>query len=463
MSSAGEERKVGLGLEELDSLIPEALTSGELVLVIGSPGTGKTVLAAKSCYENARRSFRCLYIGLQEDRERLYKEVATLGIDMEDVERRGLLKFYRIPVIESEEAAVDLLGEIGRTVVEFKPSVVVVDSVTPLLRAIGGGLRARAYLQNFFYNLARTLDKGVILVAEEPLGGNRAELGDLEYVADLVLILRQSVERGLITRYIEIRKVRGAPLTVAEVPFSIGGKRGVAFFIPQRLSGIVEEVGRELTIPCETLRRSLGRLVTTDSMLYEYPPHMRVSELEILPILMAVANGFKALVVSYRYSEDAWRRLLREHLPRYGADAKTLESVLESVEPRSYNPFAYSTAELNAIENRVIEELNPGFVYFHDVHIPMLAGNGISRYVGLLYNQILWLKSRGIAVLRSSATISRVVSRVNRSLADVVLLVEESEEEPVLNIWRRFGRPVTVGLSEVRKCLEETLNYIKRR
>jgi len=66
---------------------------------------------------------------------------------------RGLLKFYRIPVIESEEAAVDLFGEIGRTVVEFKPSVVVVDSVTPLLRAIGGGLRARAYLQNFSYNL----------------------------------------------------------------------------------------------------------------------------------------------------------------------------------------------------------------------------------------------------------------------------------------------------------------------
>lgn len=166
------------------------------MLIAGSPGTGKTVLAAKSCYENARRGFRCLYIGLQEDRERLYKEVATLGMDVEDVERRGLLKFYRIPVIESEEAAVDLIGEIGRTVVEFKPSVVVVDSVTPLLRAIGGGLRARAYLQNFFYNLARTLDKGVILVAEEPLGGDRAELGDLEYVADLVLILRQSVERG---------------------------------------------------------------------------------------------------------------------------------------------------------------------------------------------------------------------------------------------------------------------------
>jgi len=63
-------------------------------------------------------------------------------------------------------------------------------------------------------------------------------------------------------------------------------------------------VGKELAILCETLRRSLGGLVTTDSMLYEYPPHMRVGELEILPILIAVANGFKALVVSYGYSED---------------------------------------------------------------------------------------------------------------------------------------------------------------
>jgi len=157
------------------------------------------------------------------------------------------------------------------------------------------------------------------------------------------------------------------------------------------------------------------------------------------------------------------RRLLREYFPRYGADTKTLERVLGFVEFRSYNPFAYSTAELNVIENRVIEELNQGFVYFHDVHIPMLASNGISRYVGLLYNQILWLKSRGIAVLRSSATISMVVSRVNRSSADVTLVAGEGKEEPLLSIWRRFGRPVAVRLSEVRRCLEETLNYIKQR
>lgn len=127
-------------------------------------------------------------------------------MDFGELESRDLFKYYGLPIIMDPELINTLINELSTYSSKYK--VLVVDSFTPLSRLIEKNSEIRAILQNFFYNLAKIEKSLVVLVAEIPMGREALNLGDIEFVSDVVLFLRQCMERGLVTRFIEIRKAR---------------------------------------------------------------------------------------------------------------------------------------------------------------------------------------------------------------------------------------------------------------
>ncbi|WFO74974.1 AAA family ATPase [Desulfurococcaceae archaeon MEX13E-LK6-19] len=458
-----------IGVKELDEAIGRALMKGATILIAGNPGTGKTTLAATICYNNALRGIPCAYITFHENKSRFISQMKSFNMDFEELEKKGLFRFYRFPLVTSPDLIGDLLEEINE-IVKKGPGVIVIDSITPLGKIFERDIEARALLQNYFYNLANIIGGLVVLIAEVPLGKEVIALGDIEFTSDIAIILKHKIEKGLLVRLMEIRKVRGAPVKIAEVPFAIIDGVGLQVMTPPILSRIVPpKYDVEIKIPCKQLARELkhlhpGQYIYVAYQADAYNPY-------IMPLLLATItmNNLKTLVISYvRSPREAFavftsistyeKEIREEQIKKlFGEDKIIVESI---------NPASCSIEELNSLELQLIDKYQPEVVIFDGAEIPCLI-HGFrepDKYFMYLRNQLLRFRDLGILTIRISALINEEIYRRESSIADVVLRFEYRERngrlEPWLYLWKIGYDPIILGPDEVRNCMKECLNTL---
>ncbi|MFN4046038.1 MAG: RAD55 family ATPase, partial [Acidilobaceae archaeon] len=374
MSSPGAQgyHMFTFGIKALDSLIGSSLIPGSTILLVGHPGSGKTTLALALCYANASRGHPCLYIGFYEDKAKLYTLASRLGMDLEDLESKGLFTFIKFPVTMSVG---DILGGINSIVREGDFKVVVVDSATVLLE--GSRDVERAYALNYFYNLSNIVNGLIVLVSEAPYEHKISAPGGLEFVSDIVLMLKYKVERGLINRILEIKKARGSPVNVLEIPFTISEGAGIRLWPPPLLEEIVEEREETIVVPCSQLAKILspktGRLRRGETILIAYPPDARHIYAVAIPVIIILANQLKTLGISYMYSRSVSQALMSEAIKLILGEGPHVEALANKYfEIKGLNPFGMSLSQLSALELEMVEK---GFdaVIFHGVNVPMSA------------------------------------------------------------------------------------------
>ena len=78
--------RVPTGLAGLDNILCGGLPAGQMYLVDGSPGVGKTTLALQFLLEGVRRNERCLYVTLSETKTELETVADSHGWDLSGIE-----------------------------------------------------------------------------------------------------------------------------------------------------------------------------------------------------------------------------------------------------------------------------------------------------------------------------------------------------------------------------------------
>ncbi|MET1160532.1 MAG: ATPase domain-containing protein [Thermoprotei archaeon] len=293
------------GVKGLDELYGEVLVEKSAVVIAGHPGTGKTILATTMCYSNALNGYKCLYITVQEDKEKIYRVFRNFNVDLNELEAEGLLKIVKLPLTTkfSETASwiMDLVGK-------YKPNILVIDSISALLRGEDPAT-LRGWFQNFFYELSKNVNGLVVLIAEIPVGSETIGISDIEFVADILIILKYRIKRGLMARFMEFRKIRGFGTPLVEIPFTITSGKGIVAYPPPILAEIPPEKGF-LKIPCKSLdlpgldiNMGSGKVVTIS-----YDPQARPTEILPLTMLFAAYNSKKVLFISYRISPSSLRK-----------------------------------------------------------------------------------------------------------------------------------------------------------
>lgn len=452
-------KSVSLGVEGLRELIGE-VEGPYVLLVAGNPGAGKTTLASTICYKNAISGNRCLYVTFYEQKEKLFKYMSNLGLNLADAESKGLLRFVRLSIPSSIETFVEIFTSM---LSEGQYGVVVIDSINSILDNLGSQV-SRAWLTNFFYNIVQTTQGLLVLVSELPYGYETAGSGVLEFVADAIVVLKQKIEDRFLVRFMEIRKARGSSVSLAEVPFSINVGEGIHIWVPPLLSEVSPE-REQIDLGCEILRKAWGAIRKGQVINIFYPPDCRHA-VTFLPVLLpTLASKLKTLVISYRYSPQAFENAIFTYLSTRGVSEDKIRDLLgKYIKITSINPFSYSTSQLAIKEMEIINSESPDVVVFHGPEIARTASD-LKTYTRELFNEINYLKNKGILIVRFIGHIDETTYRLESSMADAVMRLDyeivNGKVALTVFLWSKGRDPHTISLSELESCLLEACGNIK--
>src|SRR5258706_14413210 len=75
-------KRIPTGIVELDALIEGGLKEGKSYLVVGEPGTGKSVLSLQFLVRGLMDKEKCLYVAIDERPADVIGHAASLGSDL---------------------------------------------------------------------------------------------------------------------------------------------------------------------------------------------------------------------------------------------------------------------------------------------------------------------------------------------------------------------------------------------
>ena len=106
---------------------------GSSILLSGTPGTGKTIVAANFAQAAGRRGERVLFFSFEESPNQIIRNMRSIGLSLAPLIQRGGLRFHAArPTLCGLEMH---LATMFKEIAAFQPTVVIVDPITSLLAA----------------------------------------------------------------------------------------------------------------------------------------------------------------------------------------------------------------------------------------------------------------------------------------------------------------------------------------
>lgn len=222
-SAAGE--VVATGVPNLDRILGGGILHRSVAMVIGAPGTGKTVLAQQIAFHAASHGARVLYLtGYSETHDKLVSHNRGLGFFVpnligQQLQFGSLPDLLRKGVEETEDAIV-------ATAHAQRASLVVLDGFRSMRGFLADDQAAAHFLYSLGAKLALLGATTLVLVEGDPGESNRyPELT----VCDVILALRRQRQDGRHRRTLEVLKARGSRPLGGDHPFVINDT-GIAIF-----------------------------------------------------------------------------------------------------------------------------------------------------------------------------------------------------------------------------------------
>jgi circadian clock protein KaiC len=120
--------RVKTGIKGLDKALNGGFPEGNMVLVSGGAGTGKSTLCMQFLINGAKMGEKSLYITTEQTRSELDKQAKCYGWNLKQLESKGKLRIFYLDVNRVANFLDSLMEEIST----FKPKRIAVDSLTTL-------------------------------------------------------------------------------------------------------------------------------------------------------------------------------------------------------------------------------------------------------------------------------------------------------------------------------------------
>lgn len=232
-TSSGKQRKQLTGIEKtptgitgFDEITFGGLPKGRPTLLCGGPGCGKTLLSVEFIVRGVLEfNEPGVFVAFEEKAEELTENVASLGFDLDKLQRDKKLKidYVRVNKSEIEETGeYDLEGlfiRLDHAIKTIGAKRVVLDTIENLFAGLTNQAILRSELRRLFQFLK---DREVTaIITGEQGDGQLTRQGLEEYVSDCVILLDHRIINQISTRRLRIIKYRGSIHGTNEYPFLI--------------------------------------------------------------------------------------------------------------------------------------------------------------------------------------------------------------------------------------------------
>ncbi|GAC1325846.1 MAG: circadian clock protein KaiC [Chloroflexota bacterium] len=247
--------KLPTGIPGFDSIAMGGLPAGRATLVTGAAGSGKTILAAQFLAGGIARGENAVFVTFEETPRDICQNLLSIGWDISRWVNDGRWAFVDAsPQVEEEVSVVGnfdlggLMARIEHAVRSTNATRVSVDSLNAVFTRFDDHTTVRRELHRLVSGLKHLGVTGV-LTAERTTDLDGLQYAVEEFVADNVVVLRNTFEDEKRRRTIEILKFRGTIHQKGAYPFTVLQNEGIVV-IP--LSAI------ELTQKSSSVRISSG-------------------------------------------------------------------------------------------------------------------------------------------------------------------------------------------------------------
>jgi circadian clock protein KaiC len=214
------------GITGLDEITFGGLPKGRPTLVCGGAGCGKTLFGMEFLVRGAMQFGEPgVCISFEESAQDLAANVASLGFDLEKLQRAKKLTIDHIYIDKAEIAETgeyDLEGlfiRLNAAIDSIRAKRVLLDTLEALFAGLADSGVLRSELRRLFSWLKK---KGVTTVVTGERGvGTLTRHGIEEYVSDCVILLDHRVQNDAVTRRLRVLKYRGSTHGCNEYPFLI--------------------------------------------------------------------------------------------------------------------------------------------------------------------------------------------------------------------------------------------------
>jgi KaiC/GvpD/RAD55 family RecA-like ATPase len=228
------------GVEGLDELLGGGFPEGRTILVIGGPGTGKTILAAQFLYKGMYdKNENGIYVSLDENKDHFCAEMKHFGWDFVKAEKERKFVFVdatrmskvsmlkeklygeETKSLRGKHLPVDkLIEELGLRIQSIGAKRVVVDTLAALFYRFPDPVERRTAVVDLIESLADLGTTTLITTELGHLGLERSAVEE-EYLVHGVVMMQTLFSGGTTTRAIQVEKMRGTKVNPNLVPYSI--------------------------------------------------------------------------------------------------------------------------------------------------------------------------------------------------------------------------------------------------
>ncbi len=215
--------RVKTGIPGLDEIMNGGVPKGQLVLLSGTCGTGKTTMCGQYVYQGLTKfNENGIFLSFEDMPKNVKNNLKQFGWDFEPFEKQNKFDFIRYDPYHIE----DVFDLLESNVREIDAKRIVIDSVS----ALGLHVRDKAELRRMIFNLSAVLRKlgcTVIMVSEIVPGTTGiSRYGVEEFVTDSVVVLYYERNEFAFTRAVQVWKMSGSDHSKKLHPYKIT-KKGI--------------------------------------------------------------------------------------------------------------------------------------------------------------------------------------------------------------------------------------------
>lgn len=221
---------VKTGIAGLDDILPNGIPRGNVILVEGPIGAGKTTMGVEFVYRGASQFDEPgVIVVFEVSPDKIMRDASGFGWDLRKLEEQGRLKI----VFTTRDVLRQELQQADSVLLEEAAGIgarrIFIDGVARLVGS-NGTTESRSGFHVLTEGLQRENLTALLAVEASSLNGNHSIALPEESIADTVIRLRMEDTQRAVTRSIEVVKSRGHDFQMGRHTFRILDGRGLQVY-----------------------------------------------------------------------------------------------------------------------------------------------------------------------------------------------------------------------------------------